>query len=101
MLKLYHGEDVVCQEPEDIDPDRWLDKRELTELPESPLREAERGNIEQLADQRNPEPAIEIQIIPEDTEGMAVREGIHERIKAEIHQGNKEEEDARGFSRME
>ena len=37
-------------------------------------------------------PAQEIQIIPEDSEEMAVREGIHERIQAEIHQGNKEEE---------
>ena len=60
------------------------------------MREAERGYIEPLADQRNPEipskPALEIQIIPEDPEEMAVREGIHERIQAEIHQGNKKEE---------
>ena len=40
VLKLYHGEDVVRQEPEDIDPDRRLDEGELTELPETPLREA-------------------------------------------------------------
>ena len=38
LLKLYRGEDVVGQEPEDIDPDRWLDKGELTELLEAPLR---------------------------------------------------------------
>ena len=36
MLKLYRREDVVRQEPEDIDPDRWLDEGELTELPELP-----------------------------------------------------------------
>ena len=56
----------------------------------------ERGYIEPLADQRNPEipskPALEIQIIPEDPEDMAMREGIHKRIQAEIRQGNKEEE---------
>ena len=38
VLKLYCGEDVVQQEPEDIDPDRWLNKGELTELPEASLR---------------------------------------------------------------
>ena len=52
--------------------------------------------IEWSLDQRDPkippEPALEIQIIPEDLEEIAVREGIHERIQAEIHQGNKEEE---------
>ena len=54
----------------------------------------ERRHIELSVDQRNPEippePALEIQIIPEDPEEIAVREGIHERIQAEIHQGNKE-----------
>ena len=54
LLKLYCREEVVPQEPEDIDPDRWLDKGELTELPESPLREAERGYVELSGDQRNP-----------------------------------------------
>ena len=39
-----------------------------------------------------PEPELEIQIIPEDPKEIAVREGIHERIQAEIHQGNTEEE---------
>ena len=33
VLKLYCGEDVVRQEPEDIDPYRWLDEGELIELP--------------------------------------------------------------------
>ena len=30
VLKLYRGDDMFRQEPEDIDPDRWLDKGELT-----------------------------------------------------------------------
>ena len=42
VLKLYRGEDVTRQDPEDIDPDQWLDKGELTKLPEAPLGEVER-----------------------------------------------------------
>ena len=42
VLKLYCGEDVILQDPEDLDPDRWLDKGELMELPEAPLGEGER-----------------------------------------------------------
>ena len=42
VFKLYHGEDVIRQVPEDIDPDRWLDEEKLNELPEAPLREAEK-----------------------------------------------------------
>ena len=41
VLKLYHGEDVICHDPEDIDLHRWLDKGKLTELPEAPLGETE------------------------------------------------------------
>ena len=41
-LKLYRGEDVVRQNPEDLDPDRYVDDRELTELLEIPLVELER-----------------------------------------------------------
>ena len=26
VLKLYHGEDVIPQNPEDVDQDQWLDK---------------------------------------------------------------------------
>ena len=96
VVKLYRGEDVICQDTEDINPDRWLYKGELNELPKAPLGEEERRYIEPSVDQRNPEipsePALEIQIIPEDPKEIAVREGIHERIQAEIHQGNKEEE---------
>ena len=39
-----------------------------------------------------PEPELEIQVIPEDPEQIAVREGIHERIQAEIHHEDKEAE---------
>ena len=42
VLKLYHGEDVVLQEPRDVDPDRWIDEGELTELPEIPAVDGER-----------------------------------------------------------
>ena len=45
---------MVRQEPEDVDPDGWVDIGELTELPEISLK----GR-------------------PEDPEEMAVREGIH------------------------
>ena len=38
VLKLYRGEDVVRQNPKDIDPDRYTDDGELTELPEMPWR---------------------------------------------------------------
>ena len=37
VLKLYPGEDVVRQEPTDVDPDRWVDEGELTELLEISL----------------------------------------------------------------
>ena len=39
VLKLYRGEDVVCQNPEDVDLDQWLDEGELTELPVVPRME--------------------------------------------------------------
>ena len=34
VLKLYRGEDIVHQQPADIDPDLWVDEEELTEIPE-------------------------------------------------------------------
>ena len=36
MLKLYQREYVIQQNPEDIDPGRWLDEGELSELPKRP-----------------------------------------------------------------
>ena len=64
---------MIRQDPENIlDPDRWLDKGELMELPKAPLGQVERRHIEPSVDQRNqeipPKPALEIQIIPEDPE---------------------------------
>ena len=53
VLKLYQGENVICQDPEDIDPDRCLDKGELTELPEAPLGEAKMRSGEPFLDQRD------------------------------------------------
>ena len=55
MLKLYRGGDLIRQDPEDIDPNRWLDKGELTELPEAPLGEAEMRSREPSIDLRDPE----------------------------------------------
>ena len=53
-------------------------------------------SIEPTVDQRNPEipPELELefQIVPEDPVEIAVREGIHERIQAEIHHEEKEAE---------
>ena len=34
VLKLYRGEDIVRQEPTDVDPDGWEEEGELTKLPE-------------------------------------------------------------------
>ena len=34
VLKLYSGKDVIRQDPEDVDPDRWLDAGELIDLPQ-------------------------------------------------------------------
>ena len=49
-LKIYLGEDVVRQEPEDIDPVRTLDKGELMELTEASPRGRERRYIKPLAE---------------------------------------------------
>ena len=43
VLKLYRGEDIVCQNPEYIDPDQWLDKGELKEAPEIPREKIRLG----------------------------------------------------------
>ena len=88
MLKLYQGVDEVWQSPEDLDPDWWLDEGELIELMEVPREETEEGAREQPEDQGrtelHPEPDLYIPMIPEDPEVMAEREGVHERIQAEI-----------------
>ena len=72
VLKLYRGEDVIRQNPEDIDPDQWLDEGELTK--------ADNGSY------------LEIPIIPEEPDTIAMRGGIHEIIQAEIQHEDKEAE---------
>ena len=56
------------------------------ELPEVPIEEREVGAREQLEKQGRHvvqlEPDLEILVIPEDPEEIAVRGGIHERIQA-------------------
>ena len=93
VLKLFRGEDVVRQEPADIDPDRWVDEGELTELLEISVGDRERVFRETSADpvslKMTTEPDLEIPRILDDPEEMAVREGIHERIQEEIYHENK------------
>ena len=100
MLKLYQGEDVFWQNLEDLDPDRWLDEGELTKLPEIPRYETEAETRDQPEDQGRQElpsePTQDIPMIVEDQEVIAEREGVHERIQAEIQQGDKEAERQRG-----
>ena len=55
ILELYRGEDMICQNPEDVDPDQWLDKGEPKELPEIPTEEAEVRVKEQSEDLGGPE----------------------------------------------
>ena len=43
------------QEPADVDPDRWIDEGELTELPEISVGERERVYMETRPDPVNPE----------------------------------------------
>ena len=65
-------------------------------LPEVSLGERERVYMETGPDPKSPEitaePALDIQVIPEDPEETAAREGIHERIQWEIHHEDKERE---------
>ena len=79
---------IVRQEPADVDPDRWTDEGELTELPEIPVLEGERVFREMCMDPVKPKIIavldLEIPMILDDPEEMAVRERIHKRIKAEI-----------------
>ena len=82
MLKLYHGEDVIHQDPEDIDPNQWLDEGKLTELSEAPLGEMEMRSQEPFLDPRSPEispePGLGIPVIPEDPQ---VREGYKKEYR--------------------
>ena len=97
MLKIYCGQDVIHQDPEDIDPDRWLEEGELTQLTEEPLSKAQKRSRQLSVDWRDPEisqePELEIQVIPEDPEQIAVREGVHKRIQVEINHEDMEDKD--------
>ena len=52
VLKLYRGEDVIQQNPEDLDTDQWLGKRELTEIPEIPREETDAETRDQPVEER-------------------------------------------------
>ena len=87
---------MIWQNPKDIDPDQWLEKEELTKLPEIPVEEEEVRVREPSGDRRGPglypEPDLGIPILPEDPEVIAEREGIHKRIQSEIQHNDKEAE---------
>ena len=59
VLKLYRGEDVVQQEPADLDPDGLIEEGELTELPEIPFEEMDRLFVESRPDAVNLEVNLE------------------------------------------
>ena len=83
VLKLYRGEDIICQSPEDIDPNQYLDEGEErvgNEAEAQGTSEADNG------------PYLEIPISPEVPGTIAVREGIYKRIQAEIQHKAKEVE---------
>ena len=50
------------------------------------------GVVDQSNPKIPPKPELEIQTIPEDSKGIAVREGIYKRIQAEVHPEDKEAE---------
>ena len=68
----------------------------MTEPLEIPIVEAEE-RVENKAEtpeiqEADAGPYLDIPIIPEEPEVIATREGIHERIQAEMHHENKEAE---------
>ena len=82
------------QNPEDIDPDRYTDDGELTELSEMPGREPERVHLETGLEVHVPKAHLEgeIEMDLQDTpESIVEREGIHERIQSELRNEDKEE----------
>ena len=78
LLILYSGEDVIHQNPEDIDLDQWLDEGELTELPEVHRTEAEErlGNEAEApagTSEADNGPYLEIPIILEEPETIVMK----------------------------
>ena len=84
------------QNPEDIDPDKWTDDGELTELLEISLEEQERVYLETWPGTKSPEIPIEPEPEPDTKEYIAEREGKHKRIQTEM--GN---DDKKAISRAE
>ena len=83
VLKLYHGEDVVRQNPDDVDPDQYAEDGELTELPEVLWKEPERVYLKTGSEARVPEPPIEQEIgidLVDTLEDCAEREGIQSEM---------------------
>ena len=80
VLKLCRGEDVIHQNPKDMDPDWWLEEGKLTELPVIPIEEAVVRVGDQAEDsgalEADTEPELDIPTLPEDPEVLAEREGI-------------------------
>ena len=76
--------------------DGWIDEGELMEPLEVSLIKRERVYMETGPDPKSPEivaePALDIQVIPEDSEETIAREGIHKRIQSEIHHEDKKRE---------
>ena len=83
----------VRQNPEDIDPDRYTDDGELTELPEIPLVELERVYMEPVAKTVSPEitPEVNPELVLQVPEEMEDIDGIHERIQSELLNQGKED----------
>ena len=80
VLKLYRGEDVVRQNPDDVDPDHYAEEGDLTELPEIPRREPERVYLQTGLGVPVPETHFEQRVevdLPDTPEDIAEREGIH------------------------
>ena len=85
--------DVVRQNPDDVDPDQYAEDVELTKLPEVPWKELERVYLETGSKAPVPEPPIEQEVgmdLVDTPEDVAEREGIHERIKSEMRNEEKE-----------
>ena len=84
---------MIRQAPAEINPDLWIDEEELTELPEVPVED--RVIVEPCLGPDNPVaievPDNEVPMILDSPEEMELREGIHERIQAEMHHEAREE----------
>ena len=87
---------MIRQNPEDIDPDQWLDEGELMEQPEIPREKAEVRLGNEAENLRNIRadvgPVLEIPIVPEDLEVVAAGDRIPKRIQVEFQHEDKEVE---------